>query len=102
MRAAASSHVAILADERRAAFRHVGLAVGIVFVCMAALWITGLFDAERLIAGIPALAQLGSEMVPPDFSRWQNWIKPLVDTLAMSSDARRRRAHGAPRRRRGR
>ena len=23
-------------------------------------------------------------MVPPDFSRWQHWIKPLVDTLAMS------------------
>ena len=44
----------------------------------------GFFDAERLIAGIPALAQLASEMVPPDFSRWQNWIKPLVDTLAMS------------------
>jgi phosphonate transport system permease protein len=84
MTAALSRHAAILADERRAAFRHVGLAAGIVFVCMAALWITGLFDAERLIAGIPALAQLASEMVPPDFSRWQNWIKPLVDTLAMS------------------
>ena len=84
MTAATSRHGAILADERRAAFRHVGLASGIIFVCVAALWITGFFDAERLIEGIPALAQLASEMVPPDFSRWQNWIKPLVDTLAMS------------------
>ena len=64
MRAAASSHVAILADERRAAFRYVGLASGIILVCVAALWITGFFDAERLIEGIPALAQLASEMVP--------------------------------------
>jgi phosphonate transport system permease protein len=23
-------------------------------------------------------------MVPPDFSRWQHWIRPLIDTLAMS------------------
>ena len=23
-------------------------------------------------------------MVPPDFSRWQSWIRPLIDTLAMS------------------
>jgi phosphonate transport system permease protein len=23
-------------------------------------------------------------MIPPDFSRWQSWIKPLLDTLAMS------------------
>jgi hypothetical protein len=42
MTAALSRNAAILADERRAAFRHVGLAAGIVFVCMAALWITGL------------------------------------------------------------
>ena len=34
--------------------------------------------------GLPALGQLFSEMVPPDFSRWQHWIKPLIDTLAMS------------------
>ena len=30
------------------------------------------------------MAQLASEMVPPNFSRWQSWIKPLLDTLAMS------------------
>jgi phosphonate transport system permease protein len=23
-------------------------------------------------------------MVPPDFSRWRNWLRPLLDTLAMS------------------
>jgi len=30
------------------------------------------------------MAQLFSEMVPPDFSRWRVWLKPLLDTLAMS------------------
>ena len=55
-----------------------------MLACLLALWLTGFFDANRLIEGGPALAQLASEMVPPDFSRWQHWIKPLVDTLAMS------------------
>jgi phosphonate transport system permease protein len=77
-------HLAILADERRAAFRHAGLAGAIGLVCIVSLWITGFFDAQRLLEGLPALGQLFSEMVPPDFSRWQSWIKPLIDTLAMS------------------
>jgi phosphonate transport system permease protein len=56
----------------------------VVAVCLAALWLTGFFDLERFIEGAPAVAQLASEMVPPNFSRWQSWIKPLLDTLAMS------------------
>lgn len=80
----AERHLVILADERRAALRHAGLACAIAAVCVASLWVTGFFDAERLLDGLPALATLASEMVPPDFSRWQNWLKPLVDTLAMS------------------
>src|SRR5687768_8147130 len=35
-------------------------------------------------AGVPALVQIAREMVPPDFTRWQAWLQPLVDTLAMS------------------
>jgi phosphonate transport system permease protein len=44
-------------------------------------WVTAGF---RFIEGGPAIAQLASEMVPPNFERWQSWIKPLWDTLAMS------------------
>ena len=77
-------HDAILVDERHAARRHAGLVGVIALVCVASLWITGFFDAQRLIEGVPALAQLFREMVPPDFSRFQHWLKPLVDTLAMS------------------
>jgi phosphonate transport system permease protein len=56
----------------------------IVAVCAASLAITGFFDAKRFIEGGPALAQLASEMVPPDFARWRHWLRPLLDTLAMS------------------
>ncbi|MFN3659429.1 MAG: phosphonate ABC transporter, permease protein PhnE [Pseudolabrys sp.] len=79
-----SRHLTILADERRAGLRHAGLVGAIVVVCIAALAITGFFDAQRLLEGLPALGQLASEMVPPDFSRWQSWLRPLLDTLAMS------------------
>jgi phosphonate transport system permease protein len=80
----ATRHDVILVEDRRAALRHAGLVAVIVAACVASLWITGFFDAQRLMEGLPALGQLFSEMVPPDFSRWQHWIRPLIDTLAMS------------------
>lgn len=84
MTTTAARHLPILADERRATFRHAGLVGAIIFVSIVSLWITGFFDAQRLLEGLPALGQLASEMVPPDFSRWQSWVRPLIDTLAMS------------------
>jgi phosphonate transport system permease protein len=81
---AAARYDAILSDDRHAALRHAGLVAVIVIACIASLWVTGFFDAQRLMEGLPALGQLFSEMVPPDFSRWHHWIRPLIDTLAMS------------------
>jgi len=60
------------------------LNIVLLLVCVAALAQTGFFDATRFIEGGPAMAQVASEMFPPDFSRWQHWLKPLLDTLAMS------------------
>lgn len=74
----------ILAAERAHGRRQALLVAGVLAVCAVALAITGFFDAARFAEGIPALAQLASEMVPPDFSRWQHWMRPLLDTLAMS------------------
>lgn len=74
----------ILAADRAAGLRGAALATAIIAVCLAALGITGFFDAERFADGLPAMAQLFSEMVPPDFTRWRAWLKPLLDTLAMS------------------
>mgnify|MGYP006272347469 CR=1 FL=1 len=74
----------LLAEERRVRGRGALLAGSVIAVCLAALWMTGFFDAQRLAEGGPAIAQLASEMVPPDFSRWERWVRPLLDTLAMS------------------
>lgn len=43
-----------------------------------------MFNVDRITDGIPATFKLLSEMWPPDFSRFPQWIEPLLDTLAMS------------------
>lgn len=73
-----------LREARRSARQSALLAGTIGVVCIAALALTGFFDAQRFAEGAPALAQLASEMVPPDFTRWRAWLRPLLDTLAMS------------------
>ena len=84
MKSASHTFDAILADQRRSALRGAGLVGLIVAACVAALAATGFFDAQRFPKSGPAIATLASEMVPPDFSRWQTWLRPLLDTLAMS------------------
>ncbi|WP_028453866.1 phosphonate ABC transporter, permease protein PhnE [Chitinilyticum litopenaei] len=79
-----SRYDAILDIARRESWRHVQLVGVIVTVCLIALLIVGFFDPTRFLEGAPAIAQLVSEMVPPDFTRWQHWLRPLLDTLAMS------------------
>jgi phosphonate transport system permease protein len=81
---ATARYAQILARARQQSGRQARLVACLVAVCLAALWLTGFFDLTRFVEGAPAVAQLASEMVPPDFSRWQSWIKPLLDTLAMS------------------
>jgi len=73
-----------LSADRLRGQRQLLLMAVIVFVCLLALGVTGFFDAQRFIEGAPAMKQLGSEMIPPNFERWQHWIMPLRDTLAMS------------------
>ena len=57
------------------------LLLGIILVCFVGV---GLFDIERMAAGVPAIGNLLGEMLPPDFSRFPQWIGPIGDTLAMS------------------
>lgn len=81
---ATNAYDAILAADRRSTQRGAVFIAAIVSVCILALWITGFFDAQRFLEAGPAISQLASEMVPPNFDRWQTWLKPLADTLAMS------------------
>jgi phosphonate transport system permease protein len=84
MNAVADRHNEILAAERLAALKQAARLAVVILVCVLALWATGFFDAERLMEGGPAFAQLFHEMLPPDFGRWHSWLRPLADTLAMS------------------
>ncbi len=56
----------------------------IVAVVLLSAYYVGLFDGQRLAEGVPSIAGLMGEMFPPNFKEAQTWIKPLVDTLAMS------------------
>lgn len=84
MSAATANFRDILDSDSRQRWRATRLITVVIAVCLAALWLCGFFDATRFLDGAPALWQLGSEMMPPDFSRWRNWLRPLLDTLAMS------------------
>ncbi len=80
----AAAYDALLDQARRDTTRHARLAGAIAVVSLGALAVTGFFDATRFMDGAPAIAQLASEMVPPDFTRFPHWLRPLLDTLAMS------------------
>jgi phosphonate transport system permease protein len=72
-----------LHDRRR--MRRLGLQIaGAGVVVAGACWATGLFDTTRLATGIPDFIDLTGEMLPPNFSDGRGWIRPVVDTLAMS------------------
>jgi phosphonate transport system permease protein len=53
----------------------------VVLVCCAYV---GMFDTRRLAEGLPSIVNLVAEMLPPDFSDARRWLRPLLDTLAMS------------------
>ncbi len=74
----------VLAQEQRQRWRLVAQWALIVFVIVLCCYFAGLFDARRLIDGIPSLFIIFSEGFPPNFSDWQRWLMPLLDTLAMS------------------
>ena len=74
----------LLARERRGRNSLTLQITLVAFGIFVSLWATGMFDVERLSEGLPAIGVVGSEMIPPDFTRWQQWIQPMVDTIAMS------------------
>lgn len=80
-----NEHIRELLAAERKGRRALTLQVALVFVAIAAsLWASGMFDWQRLSEGLPAIAVVGSEMIPPDFARWRQWVQPMIDTIAMS------------------
>jgi phosphonate transport system permease protein len=75
----------LVLNQQRRAWNRAMLHASLVLVVTVACWYyVGLFDAERLSEGVPSLFSLVGEMFPPNFSQAETWIKPLLDTLAMS------------------
>jgi phosphonate transport system permease protein len=56
----------------------------IIAVVLLASWYVDLLDFATLVNGMPAIYTLASEAFPPDFRLAATWVKPLLDTLAMS------------------
>ena len=74
----------ILMQQRRAWNRSMIQLTLTLSVVIISWYYVGLFDVERLREVVPNLFSLFGEMFPPDFSEVSTWIKPLLDTLAMS------------------
>lgn len=74
----------VLDAYRRAWRRTLVQLLVILTVVGVASWHVGLLDLTTLLDGVPAIATLLGESMPPDFANAGNWINPLVDTLAMS------------------
>lgn len=49
-----------------------------------ASWYVDLLNFRTLANGVPAIATLLGESLPPDFANVTDWVSPLFDTLAMS------------------
>ena len=78
------SYDQLLGAEQRAWNRDALRLAAVLAVILVCAYSVGLFDGARLAEGVPSLFSLLGEMLPPNFNDWRNWIKPLLDTLAMS------------------
>lgn len=56
----------------------------LVLALVAAFQYAQVLSLERYGEALPTILQLLRDSLPPDFSRWRNWGKPLLETLSMS------------------
>ncbi|MFG1472820.1 phosphonate ABC transporter, permease protein PhnE [Xanthobacter agilis] len=75
---------AILEDGRRRTRRTLlGTAMGVAVILSAFIY-AGAFDLGRYVDAVPTIWRLACDAMPPDFSRWHAWGRPLLETLSMS------------------
>lgn len=79
-----TSYEELLDKEQRLWRRSLAQTAAVLAVVVLCLYYTGILDFQRLFEGIPSILSLFMEGLPPNFSDWQDWIVPLLDTLAMS------------------
>lgn len=74
----------ILMQQKKKHRKGVLMFAAISLVILISWGYVDLYNFPRLIDGIPSLFRLVGEMLPPDFSEYKSWLRPLIDTLAMS------------------
>jgi phosphonate transport system permease protein len=74
----------VIAVEKKQATKSTAVTVLIGLFILLSLWQSGLLNGQRLSQGLPAIGVMVSEMIPPDFARWRQWVSPMIDTLTMS------------------
>lgn len=79
-----AGHDHLLDADRRAWLSGAAQLSGVIAVVLIAAYYVGLLDYRKLADGLPAIQTLFGETIPPNFAEWRNWLKPLLDTLAMS------------------
>ncbi len=75
---------AILADSRRKQLSAILTTAAVAGVIVCAFAYAGAFDPRRYADAVPTILKLAADAMPPDFSRWQQWGRPLLETLSMS------------------
>jgi phosphonate transport system permease protein len=83
-RAVRTDYDAILVRQDAARIKRGVAIVLVALLIIAAMSLTGLLDPQRFADAWPAVKQLSADMFPPDFRRFDRWLRPLADTLAMS------------------
>ena len=75
---------AILEDGRRKQRNAILTAAGVAGIIVFAFAYAGAFDPKRYADALPTILKLAADAMPPDFSRWRDWGRPLLETLSMS------------------
>jgi phosphonate transport system permease protein len=55
-----------------------------LIIILIASWYVDLLNFNKVAVGIPAIFTLVDESFPPNFTHFGSWLRPLLDTLAMS------------------
>ncbi len=84
MSAVDANIAALLADGRRKHAQAMLTAAGVALVIVSAFAYAGGFDPKRYADALPTMLTLAADAMPPDFSRWREWGRPLLETLSMS------------------
>jgi phosphonate transport system permease protein len=72
----------LLGQIRRRQWRSAAVAAPAVALLGAAFAYAGAFDLARYADAAPTIVTLCRDSMPPDFARWREWGRPLLETLA--------------------